>query len=162
VLTGVGWIAILRYGWLPANIGTFVMLFMFMAFIPGATFPGVFAGFLVQKIFFTIASLFVSLYLFLTVPGSFDREFGGATDRPVLVLSIVALGAVLVVVLGRNLLAKGEADVGERRRWAGECSRARASTWPRLRSPPSWAAARSSASPQSSCPATASPSPSTT
>jgi uncharacterized membrane protein YbhN (UPF0104 family) len=124
VLTGIGWIAILRYGypdadipaksvvasyavavalngWLPANIGTFVMLFMFMAFIAGATFPGVFAGFLVQKIFFTIASVFVFLYLFLTVPGSFDREFGGARDRPVLVLVIVALGAVLIVVLGR-------------------------------------------------------------
>jgi uncharacterized membrane protein YbhN (UPF0104 family) len=124
VLTGLGWIAILRYaypnadipaksvvasyavavalnGWLPANIGTFVMLFMFMAFIAGATFPGVFAGFLVQKIFFTIASGLVFLYLFLAVSGSFDLHFGNATAHPVAVLLIVALGAVLVVVLGR-------------------------------------------------------------
>jgi uncharacterized membrane protein YbhN (UPF0104 family) len=124
VFTGIGWIAILRYaypeadiparsvvaayavgvalnGWLPANIGTFVTLFMFMAFIAGSTFPGVFAGFLVQKIFFTIAGTFVYLYLFLSVPGSFDREFGNATDHPAVVVLIVALGAVLIVVLGR-------------------------------------------------------------
>jgi uncharacterized membrane protein YbhN (UPF0104 family) len=124
VLTGLGWIAILRYaypnadipaksvvasyavavalnGWLPANLGTFVMLFMFMAFIAGATFPGVFAGFLVQKIFFTIASGFVFIYLFLSVSGSFDREFGNATDHAVLSLAIVVGGVVLVVVLGR-------------------------------------------------------------
>ena len=124
VLTGIGWIAILRYGypeadipaksvvaayavgvalngWLPANIGTFVTLFMFMAFIAGSTFPGVFAGFLVQKIFFTIAGTFVYLYLFLSVPGSFDREFGNATDHPGLVVLIVVLGAVLLVSLGR-------------------------------------------------------------
>ena len=124
VVTGIGWIAILRYaypevdipaksvvasyavgvalnGWLPANIGTFVTLFMFMAFIAGSTFPGIFAGYLVQKIFFTIAGTFVYLYLFLSVPGSFDREFGNATDHPGLVVLIVALGAVLIVVLVR-------------------------------------------------------------
>src|SRR5512132_3233113 len=82
-------------GWLPANIGTFVTLFMFMAVIAGSTFPGVFAGFLVQKIFFTVIGTFVYLYLFLTVPGSFDREFGDITDHPGLLVLIVALAVVL-------------------------------------------------------------------
>ena len=64
-------------GFLPANIGTLVMMFIFLAFIPGSTFPGIFAGFLVQKIFFTIAGAFVYLYLFLSIPGSFDLQLGG-------------------------------------------------------------------------------------
>ena len=29
---------------LPANMGTFALLIMFVALIPGATFPGIFAG----------------------------------------------------------------------------------------------------------------------
>jgi uncharacterized membrane protein YbhN (UPF0104 family) len=45
-------------GFLPANIGTFVMLLMFVAIIPGANFAGVFGGMLVQKIFFTLAGAF--------------------------------------------------------------------------------------------------------
>jgi uncharacterized membrane protein YbhN (UPF0104 family) len=96
-------------GWLPANIGTFVTMFMFMAFISGATFPGVFAGFLVQKIFFTVAGTFVYLYLFLTVPGSFDREFGDATDHPGLVVLIAATGSLVIVILARVFWEKVKA-----------------------------------------------------
>ena len=40
-------------GVLPANIGTVVMLLMFVAIIPGANLPGVLGGMVVQKIFFT-------------------------------------------------------------------------------------------------------------
>ena len=47
---------------------------MFTALIPAATFPGVLAAIVVQKIFFTIAGTFVYLYLFLSVPGSFDVQ----------------------------------------------------------------------------------------
>ena len=61
---------------LPANIGTFVTLFLFVAIIPSCKFPGAFAAYLVQKIFFTIAGTFVYLYLFLSVPGSFDENLG--------------------------------------------------------------------------------------
>ena len=61
---------------LPANIGTFVTLLMFVAIIPAATFAGSIAAYLVQKIFFTIAGTFVYLYLFLSVPGSFTRTSG--------------------------------------------------------------------------------------
>ena len=59
---------------LPANIGTFVTLVMFVAIIPACTFPGSLAAYLVQKIFFTIAGTFVYLYLFLSVPGLVRRE----------------------------------------------------------------------------------------
>ena len=39
-------------GFLPANIGTFVTLLMFVAIIPGCTVGGAIAAYLVQKIFF--------------------------------------------------------------------------------------------------------------
>lgn len=86
---------------LPANIGTFVTLVMFVAIIPAATFAGSIAAYLVQKIFFTIAGTFVYLYLFLSVPGSFDVEFGEVREHP-LVFIVIAAGAVLLlVILGR-------------------------------------------------------------
>ena len=68
---------------LPANIGTFVTLLMFVAIIPSATFGGSFAAYLVQKIFFTIVGTFVYLYLFLSVPGSFHENLGNISDHPV-------------------------------------------------------------------------------
>jgi uncharacterized membrane protein YbhN (UPF0104 family) len=88
-------------GFLPANIGTFVTLLMFVAIIPACTFPGAIAAYLVQKIFFTIAGTFVYLYLFLSVPGSFDQNLGNLTDHPVLAASIVAGIVFLLVLLGR-------------------------------------------------------------
>ena len=54
-------------GFLPANIGTFVTLVMFVAIIPSATLAGSIAAYLVQKIFFTLAGTFVFLYMFLSV-----------------------------------------------------------------------------------------------
>ena len=88
-------------GFLPANIGTFVMMFLFLTFIPGSTFPGVFAGWLVHKIFFTIAGGFVYLYLLLSVPGSFDIELGNVSDHPFVTAIVLAGGAFLLVVLAR-------------------------------------------------------------
>ena len=87
---------------LPANIGTLVTLLMFVALIPSCTFAGAIAAYLVQKIFFTLAGTFVYLYLFLSVPGSFDREPGQRrrTTRS-LVIGIVVGGALLVVIVGR-------------------------------------------------------------
>jgi uncharacterized membrane protein YbhN (UPF0104 family) len=93
-------------GFLPANIGTFVMMFIFLTFIPGSTFPGVFAGFLVQKIFFTLAGTFVYLYLFLSVPGSFDLELGNVSDHPVSTVIILVGGALLLVALARMFWRK--------------------------------------------------------
>jgi uncharacterized membrane protein YbhN (UPF0104 family) len=88
-------------GWLPANIGTFVMMFLFLTFVRGSTFPGVFAGWLVHKIFFTVAGGFVYLYLFLSVPGSFDIELGNISAHPFFTVLIVGGGAVLVMLLAR-------------------------------------------------------------
>jgi uncharacterized membrane protein YbhN (UPF0104 family) len=88
-------------GFLPANIGTFVMLLMFVAITPGANFAGVVGGMLVQKIFFTLAGAFVYVYLFATVPGTFERHFELPHDRPLVALAIVAGALLLIVVLGR-------------------------------------------------------------
>src|SRR5918993_2297580 len=86
---------------LPANIGTFVTLIMFVALIPSATFAGSIAAYLVQKIFFTIAGTFVYLYLFLSVPGSFNENLGNISENPV-TAALIAVGAVvLLVMVGR-------------------------------------------------------------
>ena len=83
---------------LPANIGTFVTLLMFVALIPACTFAGALAAYLVQKIFFTIAGTFVYLYLFLSVPGSFDLSLGNVHEHPWRTIGIVG-GIIFVVVL---------------------------------------------------------------
>ena len=88
---------------LPANMGTFALLLMFVALIPGATFPGIFAGYLVQKIFFTVIGTFVYLYLFLTVPGmsvegSRSPDWSAFSDHLALSL-LIAAGAVFLIVL---------------------------------------------------------------
>ena len=85
---------------LPANIGTFATLVMFMAIIPACTFPGALAAYLVQKIFFTIAGTFVYLYLFLSVPGSFDESLGNISEDPLRTILIAAGAVVLIVLLG--------------------------------------------------------------
>jgi uncharacterized membrane protein YbhN (UPF0104 family) len=85
-------------GFLPANIGTFVMLLMYVAIIPSANLAGVLGGALVQKIFFTVAGAFVYVYLFASVPGTFERQFKLADDDPVLTLAIIG-GAVLLILM---------------------------------------------------------------
>jgi uncharacterized membrane protein YbhN (UPF0104 family) len=86
---------------LPANIGTFVTLMMFVALIPAATFAGAIAAYLVQKIFFTIAGTFVYLYLFLSVPGSFHENLGNISDNAAVSILIAAGGVLLIIVVGR-------------------------------------------------------------
>ncbi len=123
-LTAFGWYSILRFafpdggvtylqilaayaagvalnGFLPANIGTVVSLLMYVAIIRGANLPGVLGGMVVQKIFFTVAGAFVYVYLFLSVPGSFDISLPTLHDHPVLILGIVAGAGMLLVILGR-------------------------------------------------------------
>lgn len=85
-------------GFLPANIGTFVMLLMFVALIPGADFAGVVGGMVVQKIFFSVAGAFVYVYLFTSVSGTFDRQLKLLHDDPGLVV-LVAAGVVVLIVL---------------------------------------------------------------
>jgi uncharacterized membrane protein YbhN (UPF0104 family) len=86
---------------LPANIGTFVTLVMFVAIIPAATFAGSIAAYLVQKIFFTLAGTFVYLYLFLSVPDSFEENLGNLSAHPAFSILIAAGAVVLVVLLVR-------------------------------------------------------------
>ncbi len=94
-------------GFLPANIGTFVTLMMYVAIIPSCTIAGVLAAYLVQKIFFTLAGTFVYLYMFLSVPNAFDVSFGGNLKAyPWLTVGIVAGGVLLIVLVGRILWRK--------------------------------------------------------
>jgi uncharacterized membrane protein YbhN (UPF0104 family) len=93
-------------GFLPANLGTFAMLIMFLTIVAGSTFPGVVTAYLVQKIFFTVIGAVVYLYLFLTVSGSFDIELGWVHDHPWASAVIVVGGAVLTVMVVRILMAK--------------------------------------------------------
>ena len=87
---------------LPANIGTFVTLLMFIALIPSATLGGSIAAYLVQKIFFTIAGAAIYLYLFLSVPGSFDLNLGNISAHPVFSVGIV-VGAVFLIAIAVRL-----------------------------------------------------------
>ncbi len=86
---------------LPANIGTFVTLVMFVAIIPSCTLPGSIAAYLVQKIFFTVAGTFVYLYLFLSVPGSFASSLGNISSHPGATILIAAGAAYLIALLVR-------------------------------------------------------------
>ena len=86
---------------LPANIGTFVTLMMFVAIIPAVTLASAIAAYLVQKIFFTVAGTFVYLYLFLSVPGSFTENFGNISEHPLRSILIVAGAAFLIMVVAR-------------------------------------------------------------
>ena len=88
-------------GFLPANIGTFVMLLMFVAIVPGSNFLGVLGGMVVQKIFFTVAGAFVYVYLFASVAGSFELLLPALSDHPVLALGILAGAGLLIVTLAR-------------------------------------------------------------
>src|SRR5262245_43267385 len=85
---------------LPASLGSVVMLLMFVAIIPGATFVGVSGAFVVEKLFFTVVNALVYGYLFVSVPGSFSVELGGLREHPGLVAVFVVGTAVLLVLLG--------------------------------------------------------------
>src|SRR5262245_736965 len=124
MLTALGWYGILRYAYpggvtympvlasyaagvalnnfVPANLGTFVTLLMYVAIVQGATFPGVLGGYVVQKIFYFVIGTLIYIYLFWAVSGSFDFQFGNEKDalanHPVLVLGIAA-GAIFLIVL---------------------------------------------------------------
>jgi uncharacterized membrane protein YbhN (UPF0104 family) len=123
-LTALGWYGILRYAYpggvtympvlaayaagvalnnfLPANIGTFVTLIMYVAIVRGANFPGVLAGYVVQKIFYLIIGTLIYVYLFAAVAGSFDFQFGNekdaVTSHVVITLGII-VGAIFLIVL---------------------------------------------------------------
>ena len=126
-LTALGWYGILRYAYpggvtfmpvlasyaagvalnnfLPANIGTFVTLLMFVAIVAGATFAGILAGYVVQKIFYLVVGTLIYIYLFAAIAGSFEFQFGdewdALSDHVVLTLLIVAGAIFLSALLAR-------------------------------------------------------------
>jgi uncharacterized membrane protein YbhN (UPF0104 family) len=95
-----------------------VMLLMFVAIIPGANFAGVLGGALVQKIFFTLAGAFVYVYLFASVPGTFERQFKLPHDDLVLTLAIIA-GAVLLIVFLARVFRRKVGGLVEKARQGG-------------------------------------------
>jgi glycosyltransferase 2 family protein len=127
LLTALGWYGILRYAYpggvtympvlaayatgvalnnfVPANMGTFVMLLMYVAIVRGATFPGVLGGYVVQKIFYFVIGTLIYIYLFTAVAGSFEFQFGNErdalTNHPVLVLGIGGGAIFLIAILLR-------------------------------------------------------------
>ena len=127
MLTALGWYGILRYAYpggvtympvlaayatgvalnnfVPANMGTFVTLLMYVAIVKGSTFPGVLGGYVVQKIFYFVIGTLIYIYLFSAVAGSFDFQFGNErdalTNHPVLVLGIGGGAIFLIAILLR-------------------------------------------------------------
>ncbi|HEX4305052.1 MAG TPA: YbhN family protein [Solirubrobacterales bacterium] len=93
--------AVALNSFLPANIGTWVMLLMFTALFAGATFPMMVSGIVVQKIPFSVLNLALYLYLFLSVAGSFSVKLGFLADHTGLVVLILLGGAFLIVFLYR-------------------------------------------------------------
>jgi uncharacterized membrane protein YbhN (UPF0104 family) len=84
---------------LPANLGTLAMLIMFTTIIAAATFAGIVAGYVVQKVFFTVIGIATYVYLFLTVGGSFSLQFGFISEHPwATVILLVGAGMLLYLV----------------------------------------------------------------
>ncbi|HEY5977453.1 MAG TPA: lysylphosphatidylglycerol synthase domain-containing protein [Solirubrobacterales bacterium] len=90
--------AVALNGFLPANIGTFVMLVMFTTLIAGATFAMMVSALIVEKIPFSIFNIAVYLYLFLSVSGSFSVKLGFISEHQALVV-LIAVGALVLVAL---------------------------------------------------------------
>jgi uncharacterized membrane protein YbhN (UPF0104 family) len=87
---------------LPANLGTFAMLVMFTAIIAGTTFAAILGAYAVHKIFFTLSGLFVYLYLFLSVEGSFDIKFEFVHTHTAATVILLAGVAYILFLLGRR------------------------------------------------------------
>jgi uncharacterized membrane protein YbhN (UPF0104 family) len=86
---------------LPANLGTWVMLLMFTTLLAGATFAKVISGQIVEKIPFSVFNVGLYLYLFLSVKGSFGIKLGFLEDHAGLVVLIVVGAIVLLALLAR-------------------------------------------------------------
>ena len=101
-------------GFLPANIGTIASLLMYVALIRGSTFAGVLGATLVQKIFYTAIGTFVYLYLFLSVPGTFDLQLGVVNDHRLLVPLLIVGGVVARLPAREEVLEQGREALGAR------------------------------------------------
>ena len=93
--------AVALNSFLPANLGTWVMLLMFTTLFVGATFTMMFSGIVVQKIPFSVFNIALYLYLFLSVAGSFSIKLGFLSDHTGLVAVIAVGGLVGLALVGR-------------------------------------------------------------
>jgi Predicted integral membrane protein len=105
-------VAVAMNCFLPANVGTWVMLIMFTSVIAGATFTAMLSAIAVQKIPFSIFNIAVYLYLFLSVAGSFSIKLGGLADHWVLAVAIAA-GVVFLAILATRVFRKQWAKLRE-------------------------------------------------
>ena len=100
-------------GFLPANIGTIVSLLMYVALIRGSTFPGVLGATVVQKIFYTAIGTFVYLYLFISVPGTFNLQLGFVDDHRFLVPLLIVGARRARLPPREDVLEEGQGALGE-------------------------------------------------
>src|SRR6202042_2697072 len=94
-------VAVALNSFLPANVGSLVMLLMFTTLIASATFAAVLSAFIVQKIPFSVLNVGAYLYLFATVAGSLSIKLGFVAEHPVASALIAIGGVVLLVLLAR-------------------------------------------------------------
>jgi uncharacterized membrane protein YbhN (UPF0104 family) len=88
---------------LPANLGTLVMLLMFTTIIAACAFAGAAAGYVVQKIFYSLIGIAGYLYLFLSVGGSFSLQLGFAREHPWAAVILLVAVVLLLVLVARVL-----------------------------------------------------------
>jgi uncharacterized membrane protein YbhN (UPF0104 family) len=106
-------VAVALNAFLPANIGSVVMMLMFVTLIAGATFAAVFSGFIVQKIPFSVFNVASYLYLFATVSGSLSIKLDFLADHPV-AGAVIFVGAILLLVLLARFFWRHAAKFRER------------------------------------------------
>lgn len=91
-------VAVALNGFLPANLGTLVMMLMLTALIAGAGFAMVVSGLVVEKIPFSVFNVALYLYLFFSVSGSFSLKLGFLADHTLLAV-LLAVGALALLAL---------------------------------------------------------------
>lgn len=99
-------VAVALNTFLPANLGTWVMLLMFTTLLVGATFTLIISAQVIQKIPFSIFNIGLYLYLFLSVRGSFGIKLGFLEDHAALVVLIFIGAIVLLGLLARAFWPK--------------------------------------------------------
>jgi uncharacterized membrane protein YbhN (UPF0104 family) len=99
-------VAVALNSFLPANIGSLVMLLMFTTLIATATFAAVVSGLIAQKIPFSIYNIAAYLYLFATVAGSLSIKLGFIAEHPAATAAITAGAIILLILLARFFWAR--------------------------------------------------------
>ena len=94
-------VSIALNGVLPLNLGTFAMLFMFLAILPGATAAGMASGYGVFQAFFAVVGVLTYAYLFVAISGALNEAVGGIGNHLPALIAILAVAVVGVAILLR-------------------------------------------------------------